>query len=545
MGLKNIGSKIPSKKIKNFIIILVALIYLICEIFVANTCGHEGSVAFIMNFIIIFMLLFGFPFALLEILSKNVREQVDIMSTRNCIRMLKFSNMAVIVYDIAVVLIIILFGNKIESLFKILQGGNFILLMLLAYFLLTSLCFVFYGFLLGCKLKRSLYFLLQFKAVVSLFCIIFFKGFFAKNAEISAKLLYNPVISDLFEGAGIAIGLGVASFITLLACLYIYRREKHGIISSDRSKRRLDVYDIVARVVKPSFSLALNQISFPLMFIISGILFFNLSAGEEPISKLILYKGSGYFVYLLIILFSPLIIAYMYSFFDRKTIAISAYAGDKHEIRFKVSDMHKKFAIYYFPFIVFLTVNAPVILDAFFGVKSEYITAVLYICLPSGIFLGLTMISKNILIGLGEFLCASLSGGISLVVFGCITVFGHAVMGDLFMVVGLYAFAVVYMLLAMIFVRKNIKFSPGFNKRFLRPLLCMVPIFVISLVLRLILGLILPSIAVLIISGTVNFFIAYLFYILSGAVNYMSVSKSPAAFILLPIGKMIGLRKTE
>ena len=537
------GLKVSSKKMRHISLFICVLVYMASATYIVNTCKGSGILTFISALTPVALLLFCFPFALLEFVSKNVREQLDIMNSKNSVRILVFSNMALFVYLGLCCVLIFSFIDKIKKYVLFSPYGYIILYSLIPFLIFTSFCFIFYGFFLGARVKNSLYTIFMSKAVLTFVLIIVFSGFFDAKGVKAEKILYDPNIPYIFKGAGIALGMSVASFIAFVACIINYRNHKMNIVTGDKTKRRIDIYDFVSRLIKPAVLLSINQITLPLMMIVASRLIFMIMNKAGYSKELISYRETAYFVYLPVITFMPLALSYMYSFFDRKSIAVSTDTGDMHEIRFKITEMHKKFAIYYFPFVIYLTVNAPCILNGVFGVKSEFMTHVLYVCLPAGIAFGMMMLSKNILIGLGELFASALTSFISIGVMALIMIFGGGILGSFLMPVSIYAFAVIYMLLSMLFVRRNVKYSPGFNKRFLRPILVMVPVFVITLVLRLLLSLFMPDLMILVITGVIDFFIVYIFYILSGAVTYMSVSKSPYAFVLLPLGKMLGLKQ--
>ena len=536
------GLKVSSKRMRHTSVLLCVLVYMASAIYIANTCKGTGMLNFMTALMPIALLLFCFPFSLLEIVSKNVREQLDLMNNKNTVRILVFSNMAIFVYLAVCVILIFSFIDKIKNYILFSPYGYITLYALIPFLVFTSFCFIFYGFFLGARVKNSLYTIFMFKAVLTFVCIIVFSGFFDAKGLKAEKILYDSNIPYIFKGAGIALGMSVASFFSFVACVINYKKHKSNIVTGDRTKRRIDIYDYISRLLRPAVLLSVNQLTLPLILILASRLFYISMSGSGYSKELITYRETAYFVYLPIAIFIPLAVSYMYSFFDRKSIANSADTGDKHEIRFKITEMHKKFAIYYFPFVVYLTINAPCILRGVFGIDSEFTNHVLYVCLPVGIALGLTMISKNILIGLGELFASAFTSFISIAVMAVIMIFGGKILGDLLMPVAIYAFSILYMGLSMLFVRKNVKYSPGFNKRFLRPILVMIPVFVITLLLRLLLSLFMPDLLILVITGVIDFIFVYIFYIMSGAVNVMSVSKSPYAFVLLPLGKMLGLR---
>ena len=535
----NIFQSINSKGLRNFAIIFSVISFTFISTYIGKNCMAGGMTAFISAFTFILLFLLSFPFAMMEITSKNIREQMEVNSYKNSRKILIFGNILTFLYCSISILIITIFMNTISNRLLAFPNASFILKILLPYFLFSSLNMVFRGFFMGAKLKKEQYGSMILEALLSIIFVIIFSGIYDSRAKLAAGLLNIDNIEGILKASGCAVGLSFTSFLIFVINIGLYYKCKKKLAFSDYTRRHIDIYDLANHLTSGSFILGLITIAYPLIIFINQYLYLNYTWEESP--SLRIYSFSTLFGVVLMTIICPLLITYLYSFFDRRTVSIAADSGDRHEVRFKITGMLRSFAIVYFPVVMFLCVHSVHITRVFWNTDSSMITGILCLSIFSGIPLGLSMIYINIVIGLRQFIPAFFSGAIAFVVDILCNVFLSSVFGCMYaQILGFYIFAICYAILTMILSKKYTKFTPDFRKTFLRPILAMIISAVISLVLSFVLGLFLPSLAVIIIDAVVVLLAVYWFYIKSGATNYTTVSKSPLAIILLPIGKLFG-----
>ncbi len=539
--MRNNGSNV--KMIRNSGIILAILLYTAIRFLIIGKSEVVGAAYFFSAFDFILLFIIGGGFCILDVISKHSKAQMDLDFFRNAKKVLKYGAFIGGLYAVVISLAILLLQDTICN--RLLAGANskMALLWLLPMLVFVCISAAFKGFFMGAKRAKEAYLALAGEMLISLLCVFVCIGIMSKTGIKAAAVMNDYKVLYAYQAGGAALGLSVGSGIGLILDFVMFIVLSKKLLLIDETKRMVDIYDLTIQLISEMLFLGVAMF-IPLLSVFVSQALYVSGTAELPKGTSLYGLGSFFGIFGTVatgfVLFS-----YCYAFFDKKVLSIAFTDYNRQELRSKVNNMVGLFFIYALPFAALIIAEADVIVMAFMGEESALGASLIRMGMLAAIFYAFGIMFMNVLIAINKTFTAIIDGIVALVLEGVFLFFllNKFHMGTTGLVLGFYAFSVVFAMLTYISSCSGLKSKPKLLKNIIGPLIIAAITGVLAIILRLLLGLFLPAVFNVIITTLICVIVMFIAYIKIGVTDYHHVSKSPISFILVPFGQIIGLFK--
>ena len=535
--------KVNAKLVRNAGLILAILVYSLIRFTIIRQGQLIGASYFFSTFDFIMIFIIGGTFCVLDVVSKHVKAHMDLDCFKNAKKVLIYGAMLAFGYSALISAVILALQDSICHFFIAGDNCKLTLLLLLPMFIFVSISAAFKGFFIGAKLSKQADLGLAAEMVISLIAVILVSSLFAKQGEKVAAVMFDYKIHNAYLSAGAALGLSIGAGIGLILDIVMFVMTSRRLVRIDETRRMVDIYDLSIQMMSEMLFLGLAM-CLPLTSVLTGQVIYlkNMSSGVDGID---LYAAGSYFGVFGSLVTCIVLFTYVYSFFDKKALALAYEDNNKQELRSKVNNMIKLFFMYALPFVIMFIVLADVLCQGVMGVDSALSTNIIRTGAFAVVFYAFGIMFMNVLVALNKTLVAVVDGIIALVLFIFFTLFllGKFSLGTNGLVMGFYAFSIIYAVLIYMSACSGLKSSPKLINGLLGPIVMTGIIGVISLALRLILGLFAPALVTVIVTLLISMIAMFILYVKLGITDYHHVCKSPISFILVPFGQIIGIFK--
>lgn len=530
-----------AKVIRNGGIILAILLYAATRFLIIGNSQMIGAAYFFSAFNFILLFIVGGGFCILDVVSKYSKAQMDLDFFRNAKRVLRYGSLIGGLYAGVIVIAILIFQDAICE--KLLAGANskMSLLWLLPMFVFICISAAFKGFFMGAKRSKETYLSLALQMLINLVSVVICMNIMNKTGAKVAAVMFDYKVLAAYQAGGAALGLSIGSGIGLVIDFVMYIMLSKKLLLIDETKRMVDVYDLTIQLISEMLFLGVSMFIPLLSVFVSQVIYVNSEASTIDSEKL--YGLGAFYGVFGSVAAGFIFFSYCYSFFDKKVLSIAFTDYNRQELRSKVNNMLKIFFIYSLPFTAVIISLADVIVSGFMGVESALGVKLIRVTMIATVFYAFGIMFMNVLIAINKTITAIINGVVALVLETVFLFFllSKFHMGTTGLVLGFYAFSIVFALLTYISSCNGLKNKPKLIKSFVGPLIVSFIIGILAILLRLVLGLFLPPVFNVLITGTVCLIVMYVAYIKMGVTDYHHVSKSPISFILVPFGQIIGL----
>lgn len=531
------------RTIRNIGLILAILLYTLIRFMVLRQGQVLGGAYFFSTFDFIMIFIIGGGFCILDVVSKHVKSHMDIDCFKNAKRVLAYGAFIGALYSLFISFLILICQNFICN--KLLAGLNskLTLRLLLPMFIFVCVSAAFKGFFIGAKKYQAAYLGLALQMLISLISVLLCTRIMNISGTKVAAVMNDFKVYNAYLSGGVALGLSVGAGIGLVIDIVWYIYLEKQLIRIDETRRMVDVYDLTIQLLSEMLYLGVAM-ALPLFSVlVSQIIYVN--SDLSGVISADLYGIGAYYGVFGCFATGMVMFTYVFAFFDKKSLSLAFLDYNRQELRSKVNGMVKQFFIYALPFTAMIISMADVIITAITGIETSLGANIVRMGIIAVVFYSFGILFMNILIAVNKTITAIVNGLIALLLDGVFVFFlvGKFHMSTGGLILGFYAFSIIYAMLSYTSACANLKNKPKLFNSMIGPVVVAAIVGVTSLVLRLIFGLFLPVLANVIITSIICFIIMIVAYVRMGVTDYHHAIKSPVGFIVVPIGQIFGLFK--
>lgn len=528
------------KIIRNAGLILSILIYSAIRFVIINKSQILGASYFFSSFDFILLFIMGGGYCILDVVSKHCKAHMDLDCFKNAKRVVIYGAILAFAYSVIIGgAVVVLQDGICEGL---LAGKNcrLTLLYLLPMFSFVCISAAFKGFFIGARLHKQAYLGMALELAVTCLMVVICSTIFSGTGSKVANLFADYKVLNAYISAGAALGLSIGAGIGLVIDIIMFSITSKKLVLIDETRRMVDVYDLSIQMISEMLFLGVAMF-IPLLsvFILQTLMIRNISVSSVDIYSVGCFFGVFGTLASMIVLFT-----YVYSFFDKRSLSIAYIDNNRQELRSKVNNMIKLFFTYSIPTVLVVIVLADVICKMI-GADSAMAVVVIRISSVAIVFYAFGIMFMNILVAVNKTISAIVNGIIALVLSGVFNSYllGKLGLGVYGLVIGFYAFSVIYAVLIFLSASSSLKCRLKLVASMVGPAIVGIITSLVCLVLKLILGLFAPAVVILVVSLLISMIVMFIAYIKLGITDYHHVCKSPISFILVPIGQIFGLFK--
>lgn len=537
-GIMN--SRGNNKLVRNLGLILAIIIYSAVRLLIVKKCQLVGAAYFFSSFDFILLFIMGGGYCILDVVAKHCKSHMDLDCFKNAKRVLIYGGILAFLYSAVIILAILIFQDKICEGLLVGKNCKLTLILLLPMFSFVCISAAFKGFFIGSRQAKQAYLGCAFGLLISFVFVLICTSIYAKTGAKVALLMNDEKILNAYVSAGAALGLSIGTGFSLVVDIVMFVLSSKRLIMIDETRRMVDVYDLSIQMISEMLFLGVAMF-IPILSIFIGqtIIVRHASYGSIDLYNIGAFYGLFGSLMTFIVLFT-----YVYSFFDKRALAVAYLDNNRQELRSKVNNMIKLFFTYSLPGVLLIIVLADVICDLA-GVSSALATNIIRLGSFAVVFYAFGIMFMNVLVAINKTFVATVDGIIAIVLDTIFTLFliSKFDLGVTGLVISFYAFSIIYAILIYMSASSGLRCRLKLVNSLVGPLIVALITSAVCLVLKLIFGLFAPAIVIFIVCIVVSLIVMFVAFIKLGITDYHHVCKSPISFVLVPLGQIIGLFK--
>lgn len=528
------------KLVRNAGLILAIVLYTVIRMIIVGRATIVGSAYFFSAFDFILLFIMGGSYCILDVVSKHCKAHMDLDCFKNAKRVLIYGGILAFLYSAIINIFILVFNRQICDV--LLAGQNCSLTLMLLLPMLTFVCIsaAFKGFYIGARQAKQAYLGLAAELLITCVCVIVCMAIFKKTGTKVAALMCDEKVLHAYVSAGAALGLSIGSGIGVVVDLVLFVLLSKRLVLIDETRRMVDVYDLSIQMISELLFLGVAMF-IPILSVFVGQVILVKHAGEGSVD---LYNIGAYYGLFGSVMTFLVLFTYIYSFFDKRSLYLAHIDNNRQELRSKVNNMIKLFFTYSLPAVAIVIVLSDVICKVIVS-SSGIASDIIRLGSIAVIFYAFGIMFMNVLVAINKTLVAIVDGIIAIVLDSVFTVFliSKFDLGVHGLIISFYAFSIIYAVLIYLSASSGLKCKLKLISSVVGPIIVALITGAVCLVFRLILGLFAPAVVVLIIPLLVSLIVMFVAYIKLGITDYHHVCKSPISFVLVPLGRILGLFK--